>query len=60
MEKPSPTSIAVGLMTTTTSTQATCSNQPFMWSEVHLRILTHALMTRCPLADVELLGLQFS
>ena len=29
-------------------------------AEVHLRILTHALMTRCPLADVELLGLQFS
>ena len=29
-------------------------------AEIHLRILTHALMTRCPLADVELLGLQFS
>ena len=29
-------------------------------AEIHLRILTHAIMTRCPLADVELLGLQFS
>ena len=29
-------------------------------AEIHLRILTKALMTRCPLADVELLGLQFS
>jgi len=29
-------------------------------AELHLRILTHAVMTRCPLADFELLGLQFS
>ena len=29
-------------------------------AEIHLRILTHAIMTRCPLAGFELLGLQFS
>ena len=29
-------------------------------AEIHIRILTHAIMTRCPLPDVELLGLQFS
>jgi predicted DNA-binding protein with PD1-like motif len=29
-------------------------------AELHLRILSTAIMTRCPLADVELLGLQFS
>jgi len=29
-------------------------------AEIHLRILTNAIMTRCPLADFELLGLQFS
>ena len=29
-------------------------------AEVHLRILSQAIMTRCPLADVQLLGLQFS
>ena len=28
--------------------------------EIHIRILTHAIMTRCPLPDVELLGLEFS
>ena len=28
--------------------------------ELHIRILSHAIMTRCPLPDVELLGLQFS
>ena len=29
-------------------------------AEIHLRILTHAIMTRCPLPDVQLLGLRFS
>ena len=29
-------------------------------AEIHIRILKHAIMTRCPLPDVELLGLQFS
>ena len=29
-------------------------------AEIHIRILSQAIMTRCPLADVELLGLQFS
>ena len=29
-------------------------------AEIHIRILTKAIMTRCPLPDVELLGLQFS
>ena len=29
-------------------------------AEIHIRILTEAIMTRCPLADLELLGLQFS
>ena len=29
-------------------------------AEIHLRIMSHATMTRCPLADVQLLGLQFS
>lgn len=29
-------------------------------AEIHLRVMTHAIMTRCPLADVQLLGLQFS
>ena len=29
-------------------------------AEIHLRIMSHAIMTRCPLADVQLLGLQFS
>ncbi len=29
-------------------------------AEIHIRILTKAIMTRCPLADVELLGLEFS
>ena len=29
-------------------------------AEIHIRILTQAIMTRCPLADYELLGLQFS
>lgn len=28
--------------------------------EIHIRIMKDAIMTRCPLADVELLGLQFS
>ena len=28
--------------------------------ELHIRIPSHAIMTRCPLPDVELLGLQFS
>ena len=28
--------------------------------ELHIRILSQAIMTRCPLPDVELLGLQFS
>ena len=28
--------------------------------ELHIRILSHSIMTRCPLPDVELLGLQFS
>ena len=29
-------------------------------AEIHIRILTKAIMTRCPLPDVELLGLRFS
>ncbi len=29
-------------------------------AEIHIRILTKAIMTRCPLADFELLGLEFS
>ena len=29
-------------------------------AEIHLRTLTHAIMTRCPLPDVQLLGLRFS
>ncbi len=29
-------------------------------AEIHLRILTQAIMTRCPLPDVQLLGLRFS
>ena len=29
-------------------------------AEIHIRILAQAIMTRCPLPDVELLGLQFS
>ncbi|MBT6844972.1 MAG: DUF296 domain-containing protein, partial [Euryarchaeota archaeon] len=29
-------------------------------AELHIRILSQAIMTRCPMADVELLGLQFS
>ena len=29
-------------------------------AEIHLRILTHAIMARCPLPDVQLLGLRFS
>ena len=29
-------------------------------AEIHLRIMSQAIMTRCPLADVQLLGLQFS
>ena len=28
--------------------------------EIHIRIMSQAIMTRCPLPDVELLGLQFS
>jgi predicted DNA-binding protein with PD1-like motif len=29
-------------------------------AEIHIRILSKAIMTRCPLPDVELLGLEFS
>jgi len=29
-------------------------------AEIHIRILSKSIMTRCPLPDVELLGLQFS
>ena len=29
-------------------------------AEIHIRILLKAIMTRCPLPDVELLGLEFS
>ena len=29
-------------------------------AEIHVRILTQAIMTRCPLPDVQLLGLRFS
>ena len=29
-------------------------------AEIHIRILSQAIMTRCPLPDVELLGLNFS
>ena len=29
-------------------------------AEIHIRILSQAIMTRCPLPDVELLGLKFS
>ena len=29
-------------------------------AEIHIRILSEAIMTRCPLANFELLGLQFS
>ena len=29
-------------------------------AEIHIRILSQAIMTRCPLPDVELLGLEFS
>ena len=29
-------------------------------AEIHVRILSKAIMTRCPLPDAELLGLQFS
>ena len=29
-------------------------------AEIHVRILAKAIMTRCPLPDAELLGLQFS
>ena len=29
-------------------------------AEIHIRVLSKAIMTRCPLADLELLGLQFS
>tara|TARA_B100001996_G_C18157025_1_gene399075 strand:+ start:15 stop:443 length:429 start_codon:yes stop_codon:yes gene_type:complete len=29
-------------------------------AEIHLRILPKAIMTRCPLVDLELLGLEFS
>ena len=29
-------------------------------AEIHIRILTQAIMTRCPLPDVQLLGLRFS
>ncbi|MGY8670280.1 MAG: PPC domain-containing DNA-binding protein [Candidatus Poseidoniales archaeon] len=29
-------------------------------AEIHIRILSNSIMTRCPLADFELLGLQFS
>ncbi len=29
-------------------------------AEIHLRVLTQAIMTRCPLPDVQLLGLRFS
>ena len=29
-------------------------------AEIHIRVMTQAIMTRCPLPDVELLGLQFS
>ena len=29
-------------------------------AEIHIRVMTQAVMTRCPLPDVELLGLQFS
>ena len=28
-------------------------------AEIHIRIMSDAIMTRCPLADLELLGLQF-
>jgi predicted DNA-binding protein with PD1-like motif len=28
-------------------------------AEIHMRIMTDAMMTRCPLADYELLGLKF-
>ena len=28
-------------------------------AEIHIRIMSDAIMTRCPLADFELLGLQF-
>jgi len=28
-------------------------------AEIHIRVMDHALMTRCPLADFELLGLEF-
>ena len=28
-------------------------------AEIHLRVMDHASMTRCPLADLELLGLEF-
>lgn len=29
-------------------------------AEIHVRLMLEAIMTRCPLADVQLLGLQFS
>ena len=28
-------------------------------AEIHIRIMEHAMMTRCPLSDLELLGLEF-
>ena len=28
-------------------------------AEVHVRVMEHAAMTRCPLANAELLGLEF-
>ena len=28
-------------------------------AEIHIRVMDHATMTRCPLADLELLGLEF-
>ena len=28
-------------------------------AEIHIRVMDHAMMTRCPLAEFELLGLEF-
>ena len=42
-------------MMTITYMQGTCLNASEIVAEIHVRILTKAIMTRCPLPDAELL-----
>ena len=57
---PSPTFTRPFPMTTSNLTQATCSSATVhVVAEIHLRILSQAVMTRCPLENSEFVALKF-